>query len=67
MTVFSFVRSAAAAVALAVALSQSAFAFDLKAYNTAAFKAAQDAGKPVLTSMHPGARPAGRRKWCSTN
>ena len=58
MTVLSFARTAAAAAACAVALSQSAIAFDTKPYDASAFKVAQDAGKPILIDVFA--------PWCPT-
>ncbi len=58
MSALHFVKSAAAAVTIAMALSQSAFAFETKAFDDAAFKAAQAAGKPVVIDVFA--------PWCST-
>lgn len=48
----------AAAVAFAIAASTSAFAFESKPFDAVQFKAAQDAGKPVLVDVFAS--------WCST-
>jgi thioredoxin 1 len=58
MTIISFLKPVAGALALAVALSQNAFAFETKPFDAAAFKAAQDGGKPVVVDVFA--------PWCST-
>jgi thiol-disulfide isomerase/thioredoxin len=45
-------------VAFTVAMSQGAAAFDLKPYKADAFKAAQDASKPVVVDVYAS--------WCPT-
>lgn len=58
MTFASYVKSATAALFSLVALTQTAFALETKAFDPAGFKAAQDAGKPVIIDVFA--------PWCPT-
>ena len=62
MSLMNFLTSAAAAALLAafaaVGLSQGAAALETKPFEAAAFKAAQDAGKPLLVDVFA--------PWCPT-
>ena len=58
MSLKKFVKSATAAALIAVALSQSAVALETKPFEAAAFKAAQEAGKPLLVDVFA--------PWCPT-
>ncbi len=58
MNALPYLKFAASAVALSVALAQGALAFESKAYSAAAFKAAQAAGTPILVDVFA--------PWCPT-
>ena len=58
MNVLYFAKAAACALVLSFVTVNAANAFESKAYDAAAFKAAQDAGKPILVDVFA--------PWCPT-